>query len=708
MGVGVFLPVEVVQQAGEVPFMGFLVVFVQLLGVGRHGGSNHAAVVSQVFVFDEGFEQLFSFLFRHGSSKLLFFKGKVKITGSPGFERIYQLLKGMQEKHKKSDFSRIFRGWLPLPVVKDQKEQLVSFYSFQIMLPIYLKKSRVSAAACVAPEGQLIDCNPAFERLFGEKTGFTKLFDLIQTGSHGSLRRLCANAGSAEKRRKRTIPVTTLFTVYGTAVQADFMPFSEGPEGTVLLGLFAQILPNTGLPKHTPTNLELQRDYLASIIAAIPDMLLIADRDGNILEWGHAADGKEGFVPAAGFEETALQGLLPVRVRAAFRSALRRICRGESAERVEYSLAGSGQDNWFEANLAPLGNDKIIVLNRDITKRKQTEEKIRIQEGMLRAIYNSAGQSVTFIDLEFKVMFFNKVAENIVKQVFGKVKTIGAPALDYVLPADRDAFENYYREALAGKQAYFEKENQGKWWRFFIYPVYDEGGKISGIAQNVADVTDRKEREIELRENKERLNKTIEAVPHPLLITDEACCITYINEQFEAVLGYDESKAVGLPLSSLIPDDYKAEFGQKPLLYFERVETENALSTDRYIAVLRSCGDQITMDSSFNTFSNFGKQYSIIILQDVTELKRRQDIILTQNKFLRKIAWQQSHEVRRPIANILGICNMIRGDEALSNEELKLYLQHLSIEVANLDDIVKAIVAETNRTEEAAGDQPGT
>lgn len=619
----------------------------------------------------------------------------------------------MQEKHTKSHFCRILQKLAEYIFCNDENRRNSRryFFSFDHMLPPYLKKSRLSAAACLAPDGQLTDYNTAFKRLFGEIPPKKNLFEIIQAGSHGSLRRLCAGPypeQSAGRRRKRPLPLTTLFTESGLAVQAEFMPCNQSPEVAELLALFAPVLPKTSLPKHTPTNLALQRDYLASIIAAIPDMLLIADLDGNIMEWGHASDGKEGFVPAAGFEESALQGLLPVRVRAAFRSALRRIARGEPAERVEYALAGSGRDNWFEANLAPLSSDKIIVLNRDITKRKLTEEKIRMQEGMLRAIYNSAGQSVTFIDRDLKVMFFNKVAENIVKQVFGKVKTIGAPALDYVLPADRDAFENYYREALAGKQAYFEKENQGKWWRFFIYPVYDEAGNLSGIAQNVADVTDRKEREIELRENKERLNKTIEAVPHPLLITDEANCITYINEQFEVVLGYGEKEAVGLPLLSLIPDDQKTKFGQNPLQYFGRSGTESELSADRFIKVLKSGGGQIMMDSSFNTFSNFGKQYSIIILQDVTELKRRQDIILTQNKFLRKIAWQQSHEVRRPIANILGICNMIRGDEDLSNEELKLYLQHLSIEVANLDDIVKAIVAETNRTEEAAGDQPGT
>ena len=586
------------------------------------------------------------------------------------------------------------------------------------MLPPYLKKSFVSAAAVIAPDGRICAHNPAFERLLATNVSAPdlSLFELIQSGSHGSLKRMFADvarnnddsAGNQRirrKARKTALAATTLFTHAGTAVQAEFSPLPDSGGDALLMALFVPLVQNSLVSQNAPTDHALQRDYLASIIAAIPDMLLIADMNGNIMEWGHADDGKQGFVPAAGFEESALQGLLPVRVRVAFRTALRQLAQGEGAHRVEYRLAGSGQDNWFEANLAPLGTDKVVILNRDITRRKETEEKLRLQEGLLRAIYESAGQSVTFIDEALQVVFFNQVAENFVKQVFKKQKKAGRSVLEYVLPGDVKEFEQHYKRALRGEPVYFEKETQRKWWRFYIYPVYDKAGKVTGIAQNVAEVTERKEREIELRENKERLNKTIEAIPHPLLIADDQLRITYVNEQFEKVLGFTEAQAVTLNLAALIPDARRETYASDVIRYFGQRSTGAYISGDRFISIRKADGQEITMSSSYNIFINFGKLYTIIILQDVSELKRRQDIILKQNQFLRKVAWQQSHGVRRPIANILAISNMIQTDDEMTQDELKQYLHHLSEEVANLDEIVKTIVAETNRIENTQQEQ---
>ncbi|AXI99554.1 PAS domain S-box-containing protein [Cyclonatronum proteinivorum] len=588
------------------------------------------------------------------------------------------------------------------------------------MLPPYLKNSLVSAAAVITPDGDLKAYNPAFKKLMGDMPEYPSLFGLIQSGSHGSLRRLCAHAAQPDcpaggKVPKAVFGLRTLFTTAGNPVEAEVLYFGDksGDEG-LLLALFVPVVQNSVLPKSAPTDSSLQRDYLASIIAAIPDMLLIADLNGNIMEWGHAEDGKQGFVPAAGFEESALQGLLPARVRVAFRTALRQLSQGESARRVEYRLAGSGQDNWFEANLAPLDAEKVVILNRDITKRKETEDKIRLQEGMLRAIYDSADQAVTFIDKELRVLFFNKVAETLVKQVFGKPQQTGLPALSYILPGEVSEFEQHYRRALLGETAYFEKDYRGKWWRYFIYPVYDKAGNISGIAQNVADITDRKSREIELRENKERLNKTIEAIPHPLLIADDRFQISYVNEQFENVLGFSEAEATVLKLDALIPEAQRASYAEDLIRYFGQHRTDPASASDaslineRFTEINKADGQTLMMSCSYNVFINSGKLYTIIILQDVSELKRRQDIILRQNMFLRKIAWQQSHGVRRPIANILAISNMIQTDEEMTPEELQQYLGHLSDEVGKLDEIVKNIVTETNQLERSGKDETRT
>lgn len=68
--------------------------------------------------------------------------------------------------------------------------------------------------------------------------------------------------------------------------------------------------------------------------------------------------------------------------------------------------------------------------------------------------------------------------------------------------------------------------------------------------------------------------------------------------------------------------------------------------------------------------------------------------IESQNEKLRNIAWSQSHEVRAPLARMLGIINMI---ESLNGEtkDLPFWLAQLKISSTEMDEIVRSIVKET-------------
>jgi signal transduction histidine kinase len=70
-----------------------------------------------------------------------------------------------------------------------------------------------------------------------------------------------------------------------------------------------------------------------------------------------------------------------------------------------------------------------------------------------------------------------------------------------------------------------------------------------------------------------------------------------------------------------------------------------------------------------------------------------QEKLKTQNKVLRDIAFIQSHEVRRPLANILGVIEVLNSSNSVNNKEI---FDHL-IESANeLDMQIRSIVKKTN------------
>lgn len=89
-----------------------------------------------------------------------------------------------------------------------------------------------------------------------------------------------------------------------------------------------------------------------------------------------------------------------------------------------------------------------------------------------------------------------------------------------------------------------------------------------------------------------------------------------------------------------------------------------------------------------------GMERIIVQSNDVTEKLNHIKTIEIQNEKLMNIAWTQSHEVRAPLARILGIIEVIENID-LEREELPFWLKKLKISSNELDEIIHTIVEQT-------------
>jgi signal transduction histidine kinase len=78
----------------------------------------------------------------------------------------------------------------------------------------------------------------------------------------------------------------------------------------------------------------------------------------------------------------------------------------------------------------------------------------------------------------------------------------------------------------------------------------------------------------------------------------------------------------------------------------------------------------------------------LAIKTDITKQKK------TAEK-LRKIAWNQSHQVRGPLTDILGIINLIKLD--ISTEEKEELLSQLEKAAKQLDEAIHDVIDETKK-----------
>jgi hypothetical protein len=132
----------------------------------------------------------------------------------------------------------------------------------------------------------------------------------------------------------------------------------------------------------------------------------------------------------------------------------------------------------------------------------------------------------------------------------------------------------------------------------------------------------------------------------------------------------------------LIP--IKEALGQSPLLYWIYTTTaifmlchlEN-LSVEELRKALYTCQKELMMR------------------------KKSEELLKIKNEKLIEIAFLQSHIVRRPVANVLGIINLIKLDNASNSSHLDL-IPKLEIAAKELDDAIREIVRNTSEIESMA------
>ncbi len=189
--------------------------------------------------------------------------------------------------------------------------------------------------------------------------------------------------------------------------------------------------------------------------------------------------------------------------------------KGQGSEHEDYvELAGGGR-KWFLTTVQPVkdaeGNiNAVQMLSVDITERKRAEQALRESEEKARALLNATTDMAVLMDRKGVMLAINTAgAEKLGKTVD---ELVGTCAYDYFSPELAESRKAVIDEVIrTGKPLRNEDEDKGTFLDQNIYPMFDEQGKVKGVAVFLLDVTQRRRVEQELRERKKELEtKTVD------------------------------------------------------------------------------------------------------------------------------------------------------------------------------------------------------
>ena len=263
--------------------------------------------------------------------------------------------------------------------------------------------------------------------------------------------------------------------------------------------------------KKTQERLKDSEGKLRAILDSTTDSNVLVSTDFRVLSFNTAANGIAGAISQKNLQEGCdFRDFLPDGSEEDFLHCFHKALAGEPSAIERMRLVGN-EHVWFQVKYFPVreggGIVGVSINTSNINERVNAENKLKQSEYMLSAIYNSTSEASTFIDRDFRILYNNKVAKAICRQIFGREPQNGDNSLDFMLPEMQAEFLEHYQKVLQGESVQVEKTDGKGWWLFSLFPVYDDNQKLVGIAHNVQDITERKESELKITAQNEALKE---------------------------------------------------------------------------------------------------------------------------------------------------------------------------------------------------------
>lgn len=179
----------------------------------------------------------------------------------------------------------------------------------------------------------------------------------------------------------------------------------------------------------------------------------------------------------------------------------------------------------------------------------------------------------------------------------------------------------------------------------------------------VRDITDRRERQRELRE----YETIIDALTDPVYVIDETGEFTHVNDEFAELVGYERETIVG-STPSLIKDADAVEQAERQL---GRLLSSAGPDTVTFeVTIHPRVGDPIICEDHMGVLPYDGDRFdgSVGVLRNVTEYKEYEQGLEVQNERLEEFSRIVSHDLRNPLSvaeGHLGLVHAADGSEHL-------------------------------------------
>ena len=303
--------------------------------------------------------------------------------------------------------------------------------------------------------------------------------------------------------------------------------------------------------KETEAALSESEAEMRSLLSAMTDIVLVGDAEGRYLKIADTSP-ELLYQPAKDVLGKTVHEVFPKDQADFFLDTIHRALDSGIAQRIEYSLGIGEKKVWFDATISPMSEDKFVMVARNISDRKKSEEALKHAAKRLKQAQRLANLGNWELDLTNHRLTWS-VGE--VFQIF-EIETDDfcnsyEDFLRAVHPDDREMVDRAYLLSLATRIPYsvdhrlLMADGRVKYVHEHCETYFDGDRPVRSIG-TVQDITERKEAERELRKSESFLNNVVEHIPNILFVKDaRTLAFVRFNEAGERLMGFSRSDLLG-------------------------------------------------------------------------------------------------------------------------------------------------------------------
>jgi len=376
-----------------------------------------------------------------------------------------------------------------------------------------------------------------------------------------------------------------------------------------------------------------ERAY-SELFENVSDGLVVHDPDtGEILD----VNGR--FCEMNGYERDELVGEHVGIVTAqdeeySYDAALDRIeqVRTEGPQLIEWrNQRKDGETFPAEVHLAAVhidGQERVLASVRDITERKEREQKLRESERRFELIAEHIDEIIYLSSADFsEILYINPAYEEIYGRPVDDLYENPQSFVEAAHPDDRDRYERDIEQIVEDietgdpddmyqEQYRLRRDDEIRWVTVARFPVENADGTVDRIVGRVEDITERKRRE---REYEQIFNGVQDAI---VIHDPETADIVEVNDTFCELMGYNREEILDLGTGgfSVAEEGYTQDRAEEVIA---EVRDQGDFGPFEWKVETKD-GDYRVLEVVATMAEIGGKPRHVSINRDVTERKRRE------------------------------------------------------------------------------------